>query len=154
MTLDEIKQLRGRQLFFRDEHLWLTQQIEAIKGGDLTRIDRKSMVEFLTDALARDRREFESHLMALLFLLLLLKLAPENFTAKEASEIVKQQESIRSFLRLTPSLEAEAAAFVANAYGEAAYQVGSDLRLPPNAVPEQSPWTFEEALAFDPPVIS
>jgi len=153
MTLDEIKQLRGRQLFFKDEHLWLAQQIEAIEGGDLSRIDRKSLVDFLKDALARDRREFTSHLMALLFLLLLLKLDPEKFTEKESSEIVKQQESIRNFLRLTPSLEAEATAFMADAYGEAAYQVASDLRLPSNAVPEQSPWTFEEALAFDPPII-
>ncbi len=153
MTLDEIKQLRGRQLFFKDEHLWLLQQIEVIESGDLSRIDRKSLVDFLTDVLARDRREFASHLMALLFLLLLLKLGPEKFTEKESSEIVKQQESIRNFLRLTPSLEAEATAFMADAYGEAAYQVASDLRLPSNAVPEQSPWTFEEALAFDPPII-
>ncbi len=153
MTLDEIKQLRGRQLFFKDEHIWLLQQIEVIESGDLSRIDRKSLVDFLTDALARDRREFASHLMALLFLLLLLKLGPEKFTEKESSEIVKQQESIRNFLRLTPSLEAEATAFMADAYGEAAYQVASDLRLPSNAVPEQSPWTFEEALAFDPPII-
>ncbi len=153
MTLGEIKQLRGRQLFFKDEHLWLLQQIEVIESGDLSRIDRKSLVDFLTDALARDRREFASHLMALLFLLLLLKLGPEKFTEKESSEIVKQQESIRNFLRLTPSLEAEATAFMADAYGEAAYQVASDLRLPSNAVPEQSPWTFEEALAFDPPII-
>ena len=153
MTLDDIKQLRGRQLFFKDEHLWLCQQIEAVEGGDYSRIDRKSLAEFLRDALARDRREFESHLMALLFLLLLLKFYPSKVSSKEASEIVKQQESIRNFLRLTPSLETEASAFVANAYGEAAYQVASDLRLPFNAVPEQSPWTFEEALAFDPPVI-
>jgi hypothetical protein len=153
MTLDEIKQLRGRQLFFKDEHLWLLQQIEVIESGDLSKIDRKSLIDFLRDALARDRREFASHLMALLFLLLLLKLGPEKFTEKESSEIVKQQESIRNFLRLTPSLEAEATAFMADAYGEAAYQVASDLRLPSNAVPEQSPWTFEEALAFDPPII-
>jgi hypothetical protein len=55
----------GRKLYEADEHAWIERQIAALRDGDLDRIDRDNLIEYLTELAGRDRRELESRLVVL-----------------------------------------------------------------------------------------
>jgi len=149
--MSETKQSPGRDLYERDEHEWIAAQISALKSGQLNRLDRENLIEFLSEMTIRDRRELRSRLTVLLLHLLKVRFQPERLSAGWVSTILVQQNEIRSLLEDIPSLRGRADAIAAQAYRDALRLAARETGLPASRFPATMAWTVTEALAYDPP---
>lgn len=141
----------GDTLYETDEHEWIAAQIAALSTGQLQRLDRAHLVEYLSDMTIRDRRELQSRLTVLLRHLLKVQLQPARLTRSRVNTIITQQREIRLIVTGIPSLGRQADRIVAEAYPDAVRAASRETGLPPSAFPASSPWTVGAALAFDPP---
>jgi hypothetical protein len=149
--MSETKRSPGRDLYERDEHEWIAAQISALASGQLKRLDRENLIEFLSEMTSRDRRELRSRLTVPLLHLLKVRFQPERLSASWVSTILVQQNEIRSLLENIPSLAGCADPIAATAYRDAARLAARETGLPAAQFLVTTPWTVAEALAFDPP---
>lgn len=141
----------GRELYQQDEHEWIAAQIAALTDGQMNRLDRANLIEYLTEMTIRDRRELQSRLVVLLHHLLKLQFQPAKLTRSWIATILEQQSEIRLLIDSIPSLGRQAEALAAAAYPDAIRRAARETGLPTARFPATSPWTVEAALAFDPP---
>ncbi len=141
----------GRDLYERDEHEWIAAQIAALKSGQMNRLDREDLIEFLSEMTIRDRRELRSRLTVLLLHLLKVRFQPERLSASWVSTVLVQQNEIRSLIEDIPSLGSRADAIAGQAYRDAIRLAARETGLPASRFPPAMPWPVTEALAFDPP---
>jgi hypothetical protein len=149
--MSQTKQSPGRDLYERDEHEWIAAQISALESGQLNRLDRENLIEFLSEMTIRDRRELRSRLTVLLLHLLKVQFQPERLSASWVSTILVQQNEIRSLFEDIPSLGSRAGAIAEQAYRDASRLAARETGLPASRFAPAMPWTVAEALAFDPP---
>jgi hypothetical protein len=141
----------GRALYLQDEHAWIAEQIAALTDGQLNRLDRADLIEYLTEMTIRDRREPRSRLDVLLHHLLKLQVQPEKLMGSSIAAILEQQSEIRCLIDSIPSLGRQAEIIAAAAYSDAIRRAARDTGLPAARFPAASPWTVEAALTLDPP---
>jgi ABC-type transporter Mla subunit MlaD len=141
----------GRELYEFDEHAWIAEQVTALRTGRLDTLDRDCLAEYLTEMTARDRRELESRLVALLQHLLKVQMQPAKISRSWAVTIVTQQDEIRSLLQSTPSLAQHVASRFADAYQTAIRRAAAESGIAAARFPADNPWTLEQALHFNPP---
>ena len=149
--MSETKPSPGRDLYERDEHEWIAAQISALASGQMDRLDRENLIEFLSETTIRDRRELRSRLTVLLLHLLKVRLQPERLSSSWVSTILVQQNEIRSLLEDIPSLAGRAGAIADKAYRDAVRLAARETGLEASRFPATMPWTVTEALAYDPP---
>jgi hypothetical protein len=149
--MSETKQSPGHDLYERDEHEWIAAQISALKSGQMNRLDRQNLIEFLSQMTIRDRRELRSRLTVLLLHLMKVRFQPDRVSASWVSTILVQQNEIRSLLEDIPSLGGRADAIAAQAYRDAIRLATRETGLPASRFPTTMPWSVPEALAYDPP---
>ena len=149
--MSQTKQSPGRDLYERDEHEGIAAQISALESGQLNRLDRENLIEFLSEMTIRDRRELRSRLTVLLLHLLKARFQPERLSTSWVSTILVQQNEIRSLIEDIPSLGRRADAIAAQAYRDAIRLAVHETRLPASRFAPAMPWTVTEALAFEPP---
>lgn len=140
-----------RALYEADEHAWMQRQIEALRDGRLEQLDRKSLVEFLTDMGLQYRRELESRLVVLVGHMLKIRYQPHKHGKSWNATVRTQQREIRTLLRSVPSVAARRDAVLADAYPDAKDLAVVETGLPAATFPPVSPWTVDAALAFTPP---
>ena len=140
-----------RALYEADEHAWIADQIAALTAGELDRLDRFHLIEYLTDMTVRDQRELQSRLVVLLHHLLKVRLQPERLSRGWVNTIIEQQSEIRLIIEGIPSLGRQAQTIASAAYPEAIRRAARETGLATGCFPSESPWTVEQALAFDPP---
>ena len=138
-------------LYETDEHEWIAAQIGALRSGELDRLDRAHLIEYLTDMTIRDRRELASRLTVLLHQLLKVRMQPDRLTRSWVNTILEQQREIRGIVTGIPSLGRQADAIAAASFPDAVRAAARDTGVPRTEFPAASPWTVAEALAFDPP---
>jgi hypothetical protein len=61
--MSETKRSPGPDRYGRDEHEWIAAQISALESGQMNRLDRENLIEFLSES---DRGELRSRLTVLL----------------------------------------------------------------------------------------
>jgi hypothetical protein len=149
--MSQTKRPPGRELYERDEHEWIAAQISALESGQMNRLDRENLIEFLSEKTVSDRRELKSRLTVLLLHLLKVRYQPERLSASWVSTILVQQNEIRSLLEEIPSLGGRADAIAGQAYRDAIRLAARETGLPASRFAPAMPWTVTEALAFDPP---
>jgi hypothetical protein len=149
--MSQTKRPPGRDLYERDEHAWIAAQISALESGQMNRLDRENLIEFLTEVTIRDRRELRSRLTVLLLHLLKVRFQPERLSTSWVSTILVQQNEIGSLIEDIPSLGSRADAIAAQAYRDAIRLAARETGLPASRFAQTMPWTVTEALAFDPP---
>jgi hypothetical protein len=140
-----------RALYEHDEHAWIAAQIFALADGQLNRLDRANLIEYLTEMTIRDRRELQSRLTVLLHHLPNLRFQPDRLTRSKVTTIIEQRSEIRSIIDLIPSLGHQAETIAASAWPDAVRRPARETGLPASRFPAASPWTVEAALALDPP---
>jgi Domain of unknown function DUF29 len=151
--MSEAKQSPGRELYERDEHEWIAAQISALASGQMSRLDRENLIEFLSEMTIRDRRELRSRLTVLLLHLLKVRFQPDRLSVSWVSTILVQQNEIRSLIEDIPSLGARADAIAGQAYRDALRLAVRETGLPAAEFPASMPWTVVEALAYEPPAL-
>ncbi len=149
--MSETKQSPGRELYERDEHEWIAAQISALESGEMNRLDRENLIEFLSETTIRDRRELRSRLSVLLLHLLKIRFQPERLSASWVSTILVQQNEIGSLFEDIPSLRGRADSIAVQAYRNAVRLAARETGLPVARFPASMPWSVTEALAYDPP---
>ena|SRR5689334_9289204 len=138
-------------LYEVDEHAWVAAQVAALKHGYLDRLDRGHLIEYLTAMTIRDRRGLRSRLTVLLYHLLKIRLQPDGLTRSWVMIVIEQQSEIRGIIEGIPSLGRQAEGIAAAAYPDAVRRAARETGIPATRFPATSPWTLQEALAFDPP---
>jgi hypothetical protein len=151
VRMSETKQSPDHALYERDEHEWIAAQISALESGQMNRLDRGNLIEFLSEMTIRDRRELRSRLTVLLLHLLKIRFQPDRLSASWVSTILIQQNEIRSLLEDIPSLGSRADAIAVQAYRDAIRLATRETGLPASQFPATVPWPVTEALAYDPP---
>jgi Domain of unknown function DUF29 len=140
-----------RSLYDADEHEWIALQIAALQDGNLDRLDRDNLAEYLNEMTVRDRRELRSRLTVLLQHLLKVQLQPGKMSRSWERTILEQQREVRLIIEGIPSLGRQADAIAAAAYPDAVKLAARETGLPMAKFPAQSPWTVLKALTLDPP---
>ena len=138
-------------LYEADEHRWIEEQIEAFRSGRIDRLDREHLIELLTDMTIRDRRELRSRLTVLLLHLLNGRVQPERLSRSWISTILAQQSELRALLESIPSIAQYIPDLLPKAHDDALRRAARETGLPPTQFPASSPWSIEEALAYEPP---
>jgi hypothetical protein len=150
-SIDTLPPPPARNLYETDEHAWIAAQIAALKEQDYSRLDRASLIEYLTEMTIRDRRELKSRLTVLLLHLLKIRVQPERLTRSWISTILEQQSEIRSIIDGIPSLGRQADTIAISAFPDALRRAARETGVPASKFPTTLPWTVAEALSFDPP---
>jgi hypothetical protein len=141
----------SRTLYEADEHAWIAAQISALNDGQFNRLDRANLAAYLTDMTIRDRRELQSRLTVLLQHLLKIRMQRSRLTRSWIGTVLEQQREIRAIVVGIPSLGREADAIAALAYPDAVRAAARETGIAAEKFPATSPWTVDQALAFDPP---
>jgi hypothetical protein len=136
-----------QSLYDTDELAWIEAQVDALRSGDLDRLDRANLIECLTDMAKRERRELKSRLRVLAMHVLKCRIQPPA-TRSWWLTIQEQKRMIRDFLRDYPSLAAQADDILRDAYPDAIEsaldETGLDRAVIPSGVP-----TVQDLLTFD-----
>jgi hypothetical protein len=138
-------------LYEADEHLWIEHQIAALRNGNLDRLDRDHLVEYLTEMTIRDRRELTSRFKVLLQHILKCQHQPDRLTPSWRLTIAEQQDEIRDLLDDIPSLGRRTEELLRKAYPRAVKAAAIETGLPASSFPAGPPVTVAEALAFGTP---
>jgi hypothetical protein len=138
--MSQTKQSPGRDLYERDEHEWIAAQISALENGQMNRLDRENLIEFLSEMITRDQRELKSRFTVLLLHLLKVRFQPEWLSASWVSTILVQQNEIRSLIEDIPSLGSNADAIAERAYRDAIRLAARETGLPASRFAPAMPW--------------
>jgi hypothetical protein len=115
---DMVEQLT-KTLYEADEHAWIERQIAALRDGTFDRLDHASLIAYLTDMAARDRRELGSRIVILYAHILKWRIQPEKATESWRLTIREQQRAIRRLLKSLPSLSPRADDILREVYSDA-----------------------------------
>ena len=149
--MDTLVQSPDRALYETDEHAWLARQVELLRDGNLHLLDRDSLIDLLESMGRRDIRQLRRRFVVLLSHLLKMSRQSERHTRSWNSTVLTQQRELRSLLQDWPSLAARREEFLAETYPDAVALAAAETGLPVHHFPPRSPWTADEALAFQPP---
>jgi hypothetical protein len=138
------------ELYGTDEHAWIERQVAALRAGDLDRLDRANLIEFLTAMALRDERELESRLEVLYAHILKCQVQPEKATRSWRLTIHEQQRAVRRLLKKLPSLEARGDAILREVYPDAVEAASLETGLDGKLFPSQPMFDMAGVLSFDP----
>lgn len=137
-------------LYETDEYHWLLEQIGHLQSGEMTRIDRGNLIQYLSEMSKSEERALGSAFEEALMHMLKFAVQPEKASRSWASSIVKQQHAIEDLL--TPSMQTlHAARLFKAAYPRAVRHAAAETGLPKSKFPEFCPWTMEQVQAYEPP---
>ncbi len=138
----------GRKLYEADEHAWIQCQVAALRDGDLDRIDRDTLIEYLTEMAGRDRRELEFWLVVLYAHILKYRLQPERTTRSWGLTVLEQQRAIRRLLKHLPSLATRAPEILRDVYPDAVQAALLETGADGKAVPRKPEFDIAGLLDF------
>jgi Domain of unknown function DUF29 len=138
----------SRKLYEADEHAWIERQIAALRDGDFDRVDRDSLIEFLTDMAGRDRRELESRLVVLYSHVLKYHLQQERATRSWRLTVLEQQRAIRRLFKHLPSLAKRADEILRDVYPDAVQAALLETGANRKAVPSKPEFDVAALLNF------
>lgn len=122
---------------------WLEDQIALLKAGRLTDIDAENVAEEIKDVGGREYDKLENALTALIYNLLKWDLLQDRRSTSAVLSIDAHREQVARLLERSPSLAAESAEALAEAYIYATYDLMRDSDLPGSAFSPQCPYDWE-----------
>jgi hypothetical protein len=137
-------------LYEADEFAWIERQIALLRAGDIHRLDRDHLIEYLSDMAARDRRELESRLTVLYAHILKFQIQPGRASRSWRSTIAEQQRAIRQIMKSLPSLGKRALAMVPELYPDAIKAAAIETGIDPASIPSIPEFDLAELMSFNP----
>jgi hypothetical protein len=147
---DAVEIATGSALYEADEHAWIDQQVAALRTGDLDRLDRANLIEFLTAMALRDERELRSRLVVLYSHILKFLVQPEKASRSWRLSVLEQQRAIRVLLGGLPSLKRRADAILREVYPDAVRAASVETGVDRKSIPPQPLSDIEAILDYDP----
>jgi len=136
-----------KSLYDTDELAWIAEQVDALRAGDLDRLDRANLIECLTDMAKRERRELQSRLTVLAMHVLKCRIQPPPTRSWKLS-ILEQQDAIDAILHDYPSLAAQADDLLRAVYSKAIKAALIETGLDHSAIPADLP-SLQALLQFE-----
>ena len=130
----------------RDFYAWVEQQCLALRNHDSSQLDWDGLQEELEALGRQEYRELVSRLAVLLGHLLKWQYQPDRRTRSWFLSIREQRRAITRLLAQNPSLRAKDADAVVDGFEAGIDLVLRETDLSLRSLPDQSPWTFEQAL--------
>lgn len=144
MTMDTIEL---KSLYDTDELAWIEEQVDALRAGDLDRLDRANLIECLTDMAKRERRELQSRLTVLAMHVLKCCIQPPPTRSWKLS-VLEQQDAINAILQDYPSLAAQAEELLRIVYPKAIKAALVETDLDRSVIPTDLP-SLQALLQFE-----
>jgi hypothetical protein len=129
-----------------DFYAWVEQQCLALRNHDSSQLDWDGLQEELEALGRQEYRELVSRLAVLLGHLLKWQYQPDRRTRSWFLSIREQRRAITRLLAQNPSLRAKAADAVVDGFEAGIDLVLRETDLSLRSLPDQSPWTLEQAL--------
>jgi hypothetical protein len=133
-----------------DEHAWLLQQAAMLRADRLSALDTEHLAEFLESMARSEVREVASRLKVLFVHLLKYRAQPERAGRSWALSILNAQDDLADLLAAA-SLRREAEALMPQAWQRARKAAAAETGLPLGEMPDENPWSLDDALAWNPP---
>ena len=130
----------------RDFYAWVERQCSALRNHDSSQLDWDGLQEELEALGRQEYRELVSRLAVLLGHLLKWQCQPERRSRSWFLSIREQRRAITRLLAQNPSLRAKAADAVGDGFEAGIDLVLRETDLSLRSLPDQSPWTLEQAL--------
>jgi hypothetical protein len=132
-----------------DFHAWLENQAQALRAGDLHRLDLVNLADEVEGLGASERRELRSRLAVLIQHLLKWQLQPENHCGSWRGTINEQRYRIELVLQDSPSLRRRLPEFLPKAYARGSCKAVEDMTLLCSPFPETCPYSVDDILSED-----
>lgn len=135
-------------LYEQDFYAWCLEQAEALKEGDLSKLDWENLAEEIDSMGRRERKELRNRLIVLFCHLLKLKFQPEYPDKKSWINTVREQRKEINFLYLedSPSLKYCIEEVAIRAYDQAVEEAIKETGKPIPKLGINFYMTLEEAL--------
>jgi hypothetical protein len=133
----------------QDFHRWTQEQAELLRRGQLASADVDHLIEELEAMGARERRELNSRLKALLAHLLKWTYQPVRRSPSWRATIAEQRLSLQDLLDDNPSLRSTLGDQLPNAYRRARLLAIKETNLEDDSFPSICPFALDEVMAED-----
>ena len=138
-------------LYERDFHAWAGEQADLLREGRLSAADVAHIAEELEDLGRSQRSELTSRLAVLLLHLLKWRYQPERRGRSWQITVAGQRDAIAEHVDENPSLKPLIEPLLAKAYRRARFDAAQQIDMAVSALPEQCPWTFDDAMSVELP---
>jgi hypothetical protein len=136
-------------LYEQDFYAWANEQAALLRSGKLAVADIKHIAEEIESMGKTERRELVSRLTVLLAHLLKWRFQPIRRDKSWRNAITTQRLDVADHLADNPSLQANLAQAIADAYKRACLAAASETELEADGFPASCPWRFEQIMDAD-----
>lgn len=137
-------------LYERDFYAWSNEQAALLRAGELQAADIAHIAEEIESMGRSEKRELESRLAVLLLHLLKSRFQPEPRSRSWQLSVDNARYALKRHLADNPSLNHALAETFDAAYYTARREAAIETGLALETFPEQSPWTFDQAMQDTP----
>lgn len=135
------------RLYEADFVAWTAHQARLLREGPRNSLDWDHLAEEIEGLGRAERRALVSQLTRLIAHLLKWRYQPTCRDRSWVASILNAQDEVRDVLADNPSLSAGMTEAMATAWRRGRTQAIAETDLPPEAFPEDLPWTFEAVMA-------
>jgi len=145
--LRELTTMRAQ--YEADFYGWTQVQADMLRSGALAGLDIPHLIEEIEDMGRSEQRALTSRLEILLAHLLKWQYQPDLHPRSWSLTIKEQRRKIVRHLQKNPSLNAQLADIIEDAYGDAIIYAERETHIPSDTFPPTCPWTWDEIVNPD-----
>ena len=136
-------------LYETDFYSWAMGQVEALRSGNMEKLDMENLIEEVEDMAKRDKRALKSQLIRLIHHLLKWQYQPTHRGRSWEGTINNARAEIKLIFEESPSLKFVKDEMFQSAWDNALYRARIDTRKCNIQFPEDNPWDFDQAMDID-----
>ena len=136
-------------LYERDFCLWVEEQARLLRERRLEELDIANLVDEVESLGASERRSVRNNLVVVLKHLLKYRYQPGRRSRSWLSSVAEHRRRLRDDLETSPSLRPYARDRFEHCYRDGRHQALIETGLTPDAMPNDPPWSLEQALDPD-----
>lgn len=129
-----------------DFFAWANEQAALLRAGRLSAADIEHIAEEIEDMGRAEQRELENRLKQLLLHLLKWRFQPERRGSSWQASIRIQRVEITKHIKKNPSLKADIAETMSDAYEIAQIAAAGETGLLETVFPAECPWSYEQIM--------
>jgi hypothetical protein len=135
-----------KPLYERDLCLWVEEQVRLLKEGRVEQLDVIHLIDEIEDLSISRKHAVTSNLVVILKHLLKHQFQPRRRSRSWLASIAEHRRRLRKEFQHAPSLRRYAREQFEECYEDARRQALIETGLSPDALPNISPYTLEQAL--------